>query len=482
MTSPRDEIGKWLDTEVNPLYPRAGSLERIRGRARKRKRRQAITTAAGCAVVLAAAVTVPQIVSGAQQPGKSGNLASPGHRASIRSGQPTAAKERAPSSNTRSVAGGGTQIRQRTYLTPGNSGTTPPVHFRPTSVTVVGAGTAANPRFVGAVIGQAGPPCYNPRYCTSMAGTSNYGASWYGVSAPAATGPRGATGVSQLRFTNLHDGWAFGPALYETSGGGWPWTPENTYGQRVIDIEATGQSALAIFASCGGTGPDYASHCTSFSLYRTTAGSTTWTQLAAPLAFLRLPTGQASSASLVISGGTKGYLLTPSGAVLSGPVSGRSWSKVGQAPCQPGGAQASGAPADAQLAAGPTQLVLACDGQPGPGQVALYTSQNGASWQRQGMVPENGTATSIASATAGQIVLATTTGIYYQAKLRVAGNGSRSADWIAGSFRGGAPAGGFSYVGMTSAAQGVAVPADAGLGEIFVTTNGGRTWTASPVR
>ena len=373
------------------------------------------------------------------------------------------------------MAGGGTQIRQHTYLTPDNSGTTPPAHFRPTSVTVVGVGTAANPKFVGAVIGQAGPPCYNPGYCTSMAGTSNYGASWYGVSSPKATGPQGGTGVSQLRFTNLQDGWAFGPALYETSRGGWPWTPENTYGRRVIDIEAAGQSALAIFANCGGTGATYASHCISFSLYRTTAGSTTWTQLSAPLAFLQLPTGQASSASLVISGGTKGYLLAPSGAVLRGSVSGGTWSKVGQAPCQPGAAQASGSPSGAQLAAGP-ELILACDTQPARGteQTTLWVSANGAHWTDTAVVPHAGIATSLAAASGSPEVLATTTGVYYSA--------DEGKTWRTSGFGGSAPPGGFSYVGMTNAAQGVAVPSDSRLGEIFVTSDGGRTWTASPIR
>jgi hypothetical protein len=34
---------------------------------------------------------------------------------------------------------------------------------------------------------------------------------------------------------------------------------------------------------------------------------------------------------------------------------------------------------------------------------------------------------------------------------------------------------------MTSALQGVAVPVDARLGEVFITGNGGQTWTASAV-
>jgi hypothetical protein len=477
VNSPRDEIDEWLDAEVTPLYPKTGSLERIRGRARGRKRRQALMTTAGCAVVLAAAVTVPQVISAAHQPGglHSRSLAANATAPSIRvpsSGHGGARPTVSPATGKGVPDGRATQLHQHTYLTIGDSGTKPPRSFRPTSVTVVGAGTAANPKLVGAVIGQAGPPCYNRGYCTSLAGTSSYGADWYGVSAPVTTAPNGASGVSQLRFTSLRVGWAFGPALYETVGGGWPWKPEDTYGQRVIDVEAAGRSALAIFASCTGTGADYASHCTSFSLYRTTAASKTWTQVAAPPQYLHLPTGQPSSASLVISGGTKGYLLTPSGAVLSGPLSGGTWSKVGQAPCRPGPAQPSGLPADAQLAAGPT-LILTCDAYPLAGQTTLFVSANGARWANAGVVPHSGTASSLAAASGSPVVLVTTTGVYYSAD-----NGKT---WHPASFGGSAPAGGFSYVGMTNASQGVALPADSGLGEIFVTSDGGRTWTASPI-
>jgi photosystem II stability/assembly factor-like uncharacterized protein len=34
---------------------------------------------------------------------------------------------------------------------------------------------------------------------------------------------------------------------------------------------------------------------------------------------------------------------------------------------------------------------------------------------------------------------------------------------------------------MTSAALGVAVPADPALGAVYVTQNGGMTWTKSPI-
>jgi hypothetical protein len=466
VTEPRDQIDAWLEGEVTPLYPRSGALDHIRHRARRRKTKQAMMTVAGCAVVVAAAVTVPQLAAhGSGSPSKLPVAASQRPP----SAQPTVGAS-ASTSPGRPATSKATQLRQRTTLSTSTSGTVPPGNFRPTSVTVVGTGTG---RVVGAVIGQAGPPCAT-QDCTSLAGTSDYGGSWYGVSAPLAPGPDSGIGVSQLRFSNLLDGWAFGPQLWETSQGGWPWNKVATSGLRVTDLEAVGQTALAVFARCAGTSADFAADCTSFSLDAGVAGSTTWTPVAVPAAFRSMSIGRASSASLVISRGTTGYLLTPSGAVLSGPASGGSWTKAGQAPCQPGPAQADGQPADAHLAAGPTQLLLACDIQPGgASRVQLYASVNGALWQPVHAVGAPSAATSVASAAVGQVVLAGRSGIYYSV------NDGKS--WSPASIAGGNPAGGFSYVGMTNANQGVAVPANAGLGEIFVTSNGGQSWQRSPI-
>ena len=458
MTDPRGELDDWLHAEVTPLSPPPGALGRIRRRARQRKIRQVVVASAGCAVVLAAAVTVPQLVPGPRP-------ASQRPAAAADSELPVTQSPGGPPSSSTTPAGlqgSGTQLQQRTSLSTTTSGTVPPPHFRPTSVTFVGTGTGA---VVGAVIGQAGPPCATSD-CTSLAGTSNYGKSWYGVSAPVAPGPDGDSGVSQLRFADLRDGWAFGPALYETSGGGWPWVPEDTYGQRVLDVEAAAGHALAVFGSCTGSGADYATGCTSFGLYTSAAGSTTWTPVAVPAAYLRM--NSSAVPELVISGAT-GYLLTPSGAVLSGAAAGGSWSQVGTAPCQP---QPAGQPAGPLLAASPAQLVLVCPGQPGAGSMELYTSAAGAVWQPVATLPANGTATSLASAAPGQVVLAGTAGIWYLS----------SSAWLPASVSGQVPVAGFSYLGMTNATEGVAVPADASLGEIYVTSDGGQTWSPSPIK
>jgi len=468
MTSPRDEIDNWLSGEVEPLNPPPGALPRIRLRAQRRKARQAAFAAAGCAVVLAAAVSVPQLVHGGSPSGKPRQpLAAAPRPTSVRA----SASHSVQSSSAMPKASNSTQIPQppRSTLSTTTSGTPPPPHFRPTSVTFVGNNVGG---VVGAVIGQAGPPCFT-QYCTSLAGTSDYGTRWYGISAPYAFGPNGSTGVSQLRFASLSDGWAFGPALYETNGGGWPWQKESTGGQRVIDIEAAASGpALGLFGTCTGTGPAYAANCTSFSLKTSVAGSTTWTPVAVPAG--TMSAGHAASAELVVTG-TTGYLVSPTGAVLTGPVTGGTWRLAGPAPCAPGPAQASGMPSQALLATSPQQLMIVCaNGTTGTSSVpTLSTSANGSRWQLAGAVPLAGSITSLASGTAGQVVLATSAGIYQSA--------NSGKTWRRARVVGGAPIGGFSFVGMTNATHRVAIPADAALGLVYVSTDGGLRWQQHPI-
>jgi Photosynthesis system II assembly factor YCF48 len=453
VTDPRDQLDDWLATEVTPLEPPPGTLGRIGRRARQRKTRQVVVASAACAVLLGAAVAAPQIAASfrsAKHPPVAGQISPPVTKA-------PGARPTSGGANSETQSAGPIQLQQRTTLSTTTSGTAPPPHFRPTSVTFVGTGNG----LVGAVIGQAGPPCATAD-CTSLAGTSNYGQSWYGVSAPVAPAPTGDAGVSQLAFANLHDGWAFGPALYETSGGGWPWRQENTNGQDVISLAASPTAALAIFGTCTGTGTLYATGCTSYALYGSAAGSTTWNAVTVPAAFAHMSASQAgSSAPLLVISGSTGYLITPSGAVLSGPVSGGTWSVVGNAPCSP---------AEIQLAASPSQLVATCSAA---GQVTLETSASGANWQQARTTAVPGTPTSLATAASGQVVLATTAGLYYST--------DGGTTWQAASVNGPAPAGGFSYVGMTNQSQGVAVPANASLGEVYVTGNGGQTWNPSPI-
>ncbi len=464
MNNGRDEVDSWLEREVTPLLPPPGTLDRIRRTARRRKTMQAVTAAVGCAVIIGAVAAVPQLTASlhngkGSHPPPAAAQSSPSYSVS--------AGLRTPGVPSRSVSSSPVSGAQRSRLSAAGSGILVPVDFRPTSVTFVGNGSGGE---VGAVIGQAGDaahPCATSD-CTSLAGTSDYGSTWYGVSAPETPGPASPGGVSQLRFSNLSDGWAFGPGLWETSKGGWPWTQEDTYGLRVTDLETVGGRAFAVFASCSGTGQDYAASCTSFSLYTSTARSTTWSPVSVPTGFATMKTTSPSATTLVISGGRTVYVLTPTGAVLTGPVTGGAWTRAGTAPCDPGPAQASGQPASAQLAAG-TSLVLACDSG---SSSAIYTSADGAHWQLAGTVHVAGTATALAASNPHTIVLATTARIYYST--------DSGESWHAASLAAAAPDG-FSYVGMTTPRFGVAVPADAQLGEVLVTTDGGQRWTASRI-
>jgi hypothetical protein len=89
-------------------------------------------------------------------------------------------------------------------------------------------------------------------------------------------------------------------------------------------------------------------------------------------------------------------------------------------------------------------------------------------------VPGLGTATSLAAASSDLVVLATTKGI------EISPDGGTTWRTVVPPASG--PSGGFGYVGMTDADHGVAVPADAGLHQIWITVNGGLSWHPSTVR
>ncbi len=477
MGNPRDRIDDWLNAEVEPLSPPPGTFEHIRQRARRRKISRAVMSAAGIVVVIAAAVTVPQIASTLQS-----------H--SSRPGQVQAAGTPPASARpTITGRGGGTpNSRSTSQVTPAGSalsatgsGNPVPPNFQPTSVTFVGP-------TIGAVIGQAGTPGHcATAYCTSLAGTSDYGTTWYGVSAPLTGAPHGSSGVGQIRFLNTSDGWAFGPQLWATTDGGANWTQEKTDGMRVTDLETVGDRAFALFATCAGTGAAYAAHCTTFSLYTSKAGSGQWQPVSGPVTGLGLSPAaatQGASASLVLTGGPasgRGYLLAPSGELLSGPLTGAAWTVANaQKQCLPG-TGADGQPTGALLAADSAELVLVCTSATNAASDSqtrslVESSDGGVTWSAGQSAIATGIATSVATQGGSLVVLATDAGIYLST--------DAGGKWqLAQASPGGAAAGehGFSYVGMTSPLDGVALPADPRLHEVFITTDGGRTWAAHSV-
>ncbi|HWG64997.1 MAG TPA: hypothetical protein VG253_25200 [Streptosporangiaceae bacterium] len=455
MADSRDDLDTWLSEGVQPLPPPPGTFELIRKRARRRKVTRALLAGAGAAAAIAFIATVPRLAI-------SGLHTSPGHAAS---GLPAGHLQSA----------GAARARARQHHTPGPATPTPspppsgpppaPPNFAAASVTFIGTQT-------GWVMGQAGVPghCGPPSatICTSIARTTDGGQTWSGVRAPVAGAPRGASGISQIRFLNTSDGWAFGPQLYATHNGGRKWARINTGGLRVTALETSGARVFAIWARCSGGGA-FAAHCTDFTVYSAPAGGNQWTPVAGAASSTQA--GALGSAQLVLTG-TRAYLLAPGGQLSSGAVDGSAWQPAGPGPsaaaCDTGAAQPDGQPSGELLAVtGSGTLVLTC----GASSPALYTSgDGGASWQQAGKVPGSAVA-AVSGSPAGSIVVATRAGI------EVSADGG--AHWRAGKLP--LPPGGFSYVGMTTSQQGVAVPADPSVHAIWLTYDGGKIWQKSPI-
>jgi hypothetical protein len=466
MTDPRDDLDAWLEAQVHPLPPPPGTFELIRRRARRRKIGRAAAAAAGAAAVITLIAAVPTLIIPRLQlgPGQARNSAATGQTLSPSPGHGSATPRASAPAPAPAPA----------------AGPTVPTNFAATSVTFIGTRT-------GWVLGQAGTPGDCPiikQDCTSIASTDDGGMTWHGVHAPVTGAANGSTGVSQIRFLNHDDGWAFGPELFATQDGGQTWTNISTGGLRVTALETRGDRAFAVWARCAGSGANFAAGCTSFSVYSVIAGGNNWAPVTGAMAAVS-PSGAAGSASLLLTG-SSGYLLTPNGNLLSGPVSGQgSWQMrsappaavpAAAPPCAPGAAQSDGQPAGELLAAtSPSGLVALCVGQAAGGsqvKTAYTSSDGGTMWQRAGTAPAAGTATSVAGTPTGTIMVATSLGIDVSA--------DGGATWTAADIA--VPPGGFAFVGMTTSARGVAVPADPNQDAVWFTVDGGRSWQASPIK
>ena len=334
MPDRRDDLDSWLEGRIDPLPPPPGTFELIKKRARRRKYRRLAVGAGAAAVIVAAAVAVPQMV----------NL--PVLNPPPRPPRPTGVRPR----RRRRPAAGRTPRRRRPRRR-----AAPAAFWRPCRATFGPVRSRSSARKTGWVIGQAGTPGHcATRYCTSVAWTLDAGRTWHGLPAPL-TGPAdGATGVSQIRFLNGVDGWAFGPQLYATHDGGHDWARVGTGGLRVTDLETVGDRAFALFASCTGTGAAFAADCASYTLYSSPAAADHWTPVGAATS------GLAGGAASMVLTGTRGYLLAPDRMLYSGPVGGGAWQPAARIPCPVGQPLADGQPTGRAARRGER-------GEPGPG-------------------------------------------------------------------------------------------------------------------
>ena len=94
----------------------------------------------------------------------------------------------------------------------------PPSGFEPNSVTFISLE-------MGWALGAA--PCPSSGTCLALRRTLNAGRTWTAVAAPPtlfSPADSEGRGVSQIRFADPLDGWAFGPDLWSTHDGGAHWT------------------------------------------------------------------------------------------------------------------------------------------------------------------------------------------------------------------------------------------------------------------
>jgi hypothetical protein len=198
--------------------------------------------------------------------------------------------------------------------------------------------------------------------------------------------------------------------------------------------------------------------------------------------------GGAPGAAQLVLTGTRGYLMTPGGQLFSGPVTRPArWRTVTTPagapvplPCAPGAAETGGHPLQAMLASTGPGLAQLCAGQASGNRQAktlYYSADGGRSWSPAGPAPARGVAMSLSGTPGGPVLVATSSGIDVSAN---APGVSGALTWR--TARGATAAGGYSYVGMTTSEQGVAVPANDSLDAVWFTYDGGAHWAESPVR
>jgi hypothetical protein len=325
-----------------------------------------------------------------------------------------------------------------------------PTEFSPLSVTFVSSQT-------GWVLGWQ--PCPTRSACLALRRTDDSGHTWLAVQPPPAPLPSGAnTGVRQVRFADVRNGWVFGPDLWATHDGGEHWTRQafatDAGNSQVSSLETSGGAVdVAIIGSNG------------VQFFSSPAATDSWTASATTI---QMGAGPVPQAQIVLHG-SAGWAIEVDRTVVSGArLSGGRW--VGwQPPCSSAGGSAA-------LAAGTmSQLVAVCNEgtYTGPTQsVHVYFSGDGGSSFRR-------VATALPLSFAGAVTMSPSAGTVI-----VGGNAARGAVLLA-SFNGGAGwttvyRGGDSIasdeLGFTTTSQGVAIVTTGNIAHLLMTYDGGRSW------
>lgn len=327
-----------------------------------------------------------------------------------------------------------------------------PAGFEPRSVTFV----SANDGWLLGSATCAGQPC------AAIVRTTDGGRTWDSIPAPKATindtpvGPSG--GVSDLRFADLLNGWAFGPDLWTTHDGGSTWhkvtLPGATADPPVWALETAAGAVHVAFEGGGAIG-----------IATSPTGSDAWTVSPTQVDF---GAGPVPRPQLVLHG-TSGWLVEVDRTVAGGArLLNGAWT-TWQPPCLDANGPATLAAANAR------DLVAVCD-------VGLWSTSTGVH-----LYTSSDGGTSFTEA-ASKVPVFDVQGVAAPAPSTIVVGGSLSGlpSALIASFDGGKTwarvavmngAGSYSYLGFTTVDQGVAITRpEGGAAELLMTRDGGHTW------
>jgi hypothetical protein len=329
----------------------------------------------------------------------------------------------------------------------------------PAGFTTVSATTTA--RGITYLLGSA--PCRTAP-CTSVLRYD--GSRWRGLAAPRATvvstGPSAAPNtVRDVRFGSPRDGWAYGGALWSTHDGARRWH-EVAAGGAVVDLASDGTTTYAVVARCAGP----AGGCR-VRLRSTPVGHDDWRDVPGVAV-------AGSSGRLGVAAGTAVVSFVDSGAMYL--RHGHEW-RAAEVRCPDRSASV--------VPSASSRRLFAFCGSPGAGNLdfAIRYSDDGRLWtdvpvgSRHLRIPN---ATFVAlTAESSTVLLAASGDPSLGGPVMVSRDGGRT--WGRASGRGGlpdldsGPAGGWRYVGASSATRVIALAAVPHHG-YWVSEDGARSW------
>ncbi|HEX9411056.1 MAG TPA: hypothetical protein VF986_05110 [Actinomycetota bacterium] len=327
----------------------------------------------------------------------------------------------------------------------------------------------------GWMLGSA--PC-GQATCTTVAGTTDGDATWskLGTLAAPLTLEK-ESGVTEVRFADDLNGWAFEPALWATSDGGATWHRQAPPGGGHLALALAGNSdgVYAVVSRCR-----LNRLCRiPATLWRTTPGQGSWTQVP-----LTLPAISGFGTVVLAVHGVVAYLAVPSSLSNLGPsvepdvldvtVDGQEWSSRPD-PCDPG----NGETLTSVAPISDTKVALLCQGNIGFGKAekrVLRSNDTGQTTSPAGTMPLYGIVTQLAASPDGTLVAASfSIGSWIY---RNAGGQSWTTQVALGD--GGQ---GWNDIVFTSNEVGFVIHGPAaccgghGPGELWETEDGGVTWT-----